>query len=330
MRIIRLQAILTLFLLSLAHISNGQNLTAFRAYNNTTITLKTGIGSITPSNVGGNIDSVCRYLSIWDLQQVTNIGARTKNVVSFGRTSSNQSVLDSNGLRNSNNTNLLWQFTNISGKPTWLMGGAEHTYYGVIQPDTFTTLHSWGLRNVSGKFLFDIDTSTFVASKHKLDSVAGLAGSVDTNSISTRAWRQKGIDSVSALIHYHPSGTPTVTLGAAAGSGATLTSIIGDDRTGQIIFHTGTVTNPTGSSGGTILTLTFNTPYTNNVNVFWTPWVAMTTFNPFNDLTAAVVYSNVGGSSSNTTAVFTKSSGTASGLSSATDYVVCYQIVEQL
>lgn len=36
----------------------------FRTYNNTNITTKTGAKSITPINVGGNIDSACRYM-LW-------------------------------------------------------------------------------------------------------------------------------------------------------------------------------------------------------------------------------------------------------------------------
>lgn len=40
----------------------AQTLSAFRTYNNTSITSKTSPGSITAQNVGGNIDSTCRYL----------------------------------------------------------------------------------------------------------------------------------------------------------------------------------------------------------------------------------------------------------------------------
>ena len=53
---------LLLFLILISISCQAQTLPAFRAYNNTSITTKTGVGSITATNVGGNIDSVCKYL----------------------------------------------------------------------------------------------------------------------------------------------------------------------------------------------------------------------------------------------------------------------------
>lgn len=65
----------------------------------------------------------------------------------------------------------------------------------------------------------------------------------------------------------HPTGTPTWTYGAAAGSSPGASIVNGDDRCGFVTFTTGTL--PLGS--GTIGTLSFHTSYGASVTVFWTP-----------------------------------------------------------
>lgn len=91
--------------------ANIAHLATFRTYNNTSITTKTGAGSINPISVGGNIDSVCRYtdsclvllqqlydstvLAGGNLQAVTNAGNVTTNDVFIGDTAHNYSQIDS-------------------------------------------------------------------------------------------------------------------------------------------------------------------------------------------------------------------------------------------
>ena len=76
----------TLLFLSFTWSANAQNIANFRAYNAATITNKTGPNSITPHNVGGNIDSLCNYLSIWNLQQILNAGySATQSATNTGK-----------------------------------------------------------------------------------------------------------------------------------------------------------------------------------------------------------------------------------------------------
>ena len=91
-----MKRILIFLLASLPFVSGAQSFSSiiagFRTYNNTTITSKTTSHSITPTNVGGNIDSLASLVgSAFDsintagnLQGVTNAGNTTTNSIILG------------------------------------------------------------------------------------------------------------------------------------------------------------------------------------------------------------------------------------------------------
>jgi len=204
----------TLLFLSIGISANAQNIANFRAYNAATITNKTSPNSITPHNVGGNIDSVCNYLSIWGLQQILNAGyTATQSATNTGKiylydstthlTSSIDAgfTVDDGGYNTGalQSTRVLINKSNVSSNRQSFLEGDELTFfadssagnirYKIIPSSTFTIPQVTATQDYIIPFKNNsIDT---FAMKSDLGT-----STVDSNFFSTHGWRQKGVDSI--------------------------------------------------------------------------------------------------------------------------------------
>jgi len=219
---------------SIAQTTNSL-LTNFRSTNNTTITIKTAPNSVTPVNVGGNIDSVCKYLTLWDLQAVCAAGARTTYQTAFGRSGSGRQVaIDSTGITGTWSSEAIWQFTNTSGVGLWLMKSRSNSNLIAILPSAISSNESIYLPNKPGL------TDTFAT----LGDITAASNSAQvTTSVSVASTYT--ITSTSADINkpvyvFITAQSGNVTFAAPSGSwanGQLLVITYEDNGTSRVIAH---------------------------------------------------------------------------------------------
>lgn len=206
----------------------------FRGTNNTTITIKTAPNSITPVNVGGNIDSTCKYLSLWGLQEACNVNSRTYTQVAFGRVSSHQTVVDSNGVTDTYSSSAIWQFTNTGGVGLWLMKSRSNANLIAILPSAISSNETIYLPNKPGA----VDT---FATLSDITAMAGGAQITQSVSLTSPYTISSATASVNSPVYIIVSAqSANLTFSAPAGSwtnGQHLILIYEDNGTTRTITH---------------------------------------------------------------------------------------------
>ena len=160
-------------LLILSVNANGQTLDTliarFRRTNNTTITTKSGAGSITPINVGGNIDSTLKYVNaVYDSLLAAPSSPTLANVLNSGDSANHSMTLYSaSGLQTKVNitSSSLTYKDRATGKPLVAIGRSGAKIGGLYLIDSstsFNTIFNSGILSAN-RVLKSPDANGFVA-----------------------------------------------------------------------------------------------------------------------------------------------------------------------
>lgn len=232
-------------------------------------------------------------------------------VLTNGNTADNSIVLSNGTISTEIGENLIILGNGVTGSLimahdsiSFYQAGVGIGLFGKFNPPTLTDHRTWRMPDSSGTVAL----------------TRNVTGAVDTNIIATRAWRQKGDDSIAALIETHAAGTPTVTAGPGAGVGTVASLLYGDDRSGVI----GIATGGSGTTGTNdiICTLTFASAYSGApMNVIIIPFQVAAGTAPLAPYPYAAGWS---------TTKFDLKEGFGGALASSVTYLFQYIVIQQL
>jgi hypothetical protein len=187
----RLSAKIALFITVILAVSFNSNaqfctscLTNFRAYNNTNITIKTGPKSITPVNVGGNIDSLARYIG--DVAATSGVAPTLQGVLNNGNIAADDAG------------NAIFGLWNISGTPT---KSNSMSYEGISINQSSANII--GINNISGSPVVNVGNTS---SGHTLINLNSGVAELSLKNGGTESVRLNGSSNGSVTMRDGTSG----------------------------------------------------------------------------------------------------------------------------
>jgi len=184
------------------------------------------------------------------LQGTLTAGNMTDLTAIFGSGPDTTRINGSSTVIQSTGNKMIFSGGNIGGTPAIILGSTGYNGDVTIRYTPAVAYNNYWIKDKGGA------PDTFAM-------VSDLTAITDSSAFSTRKWRQKGIDSLGAIISSipgtHAPGSPNVTLGPGAGTSPGLVTVNADDLGGQVAFSTGT--SPSSTPGAVVFRLTFHTAF---------------------------------------------------------------------